>query len=56
MSGLESLAVECRQLTYHYGHVAAVGDVTLHVESGETLGCSAPTVRERRLWSVCSPR
>ena len=42
MSGLESLAVECRQLSYHYGHVAAVDDVTFHVESGETHGLLGP--------------
>lgn len=42
MTGELPLAIDCRHLTYHYGHFTAVDDVTLHVRPGETMGLLGP--------------
>lgn len=42
MSGLESVAVKCQGLTYRYGQVTAVDDVTMQVRTGETMGLLGP--------------
>jgi ABC-2 type transport system ATP-binding protein len=42
MSGSLPLAIDCRNLTYRYGHVTAVNDVTMQVRTGETMGLLGP--------------
>ncbi|MEB4209146.1 ATP-binding cassette domain-containing protein [Mycobacterium sp. 94-17] len=42
MSGSLPMAVDARNLSYHYGQFTAVDDVTLQVRPGETLGLLGP--------------
>ena len=42
MSGSLPMAVDGRNLTYRYGQVTAVNDVTLQVRPGETMGLLGP--------------
>ncbi len=42
MSGSLPLAVDARRLTYRYGQLTAVDDVTLQVRPGETMGLLGP--------------
>jgi ABC-2 type transport system ATP-binding protein len=42
MTQPSSPAVDCRHLTHRYGDFTAVDDLTLRVESGETLGLLGP--------------
>lgn len=42
MSASDSMAVECRHLTYRYGQFTAVDDVTMQVRAGETMGLLGP--------------
>jgi ABC-2 type transport system ATP-binding protein len=36
------MAIDCRNLTYHYGQFTAVDDVTFQVRPGETMGLLGP--------------
>jgi ABC-2 type transport system ATP-binding protein len=36
------MAIDCRNLTFRYGHFTAVNDVTLQVRPGETMGLLGP--------------
>lgn len=36
------MAIDCRHLTFHYGHFTAVDDLTLKVRPGETMGLLGP--------------
>ncbi len=42
MSGPETIAVDCRGLTYRYGQFTAVDEVTMQVGAGETMGLLGP--------------
>lgn len=42
MSGSLPMAIDGRHLTYRYGQLTAVDDVTLHVRPGETMGLLGP--------------
>ena len=42
MSALAPCAIDCRQLTYRYGQVVAVDDLSLQVRPGETMGLLGP--------------
>jgi ABC-2 type transport system ATP-binding protein len=42
MSVTAPLAIDCRQLTYRYGQLIAVDDLTLQVRPGETMGLLGP--------------
>lgn len=42
MSGSLPMAIDCRHLTFRYGQVTAVDDVTLTVRPGETMGLLGP--------------
>src|SRR6201997_34047 len=42
MSERLPMAIDCRNLTYHYGQFTAVDDVTLQVRPGETMGLLGP--------------
>lgn len=42
MTNTATAAVDCRHLTHRYGDFTAVDDLTLQVESGETLGLLGP--------------
>jgi ABC-2 type transport system ATP-binding protein len=42
MTGSLPLAIDCRRLTYRYGHFTAVDDVTLQVRPAETMGLLGP--------------
>jgi ABC-2 type transport system ATP-binding protein len=39
---MSTLAIDCRHLTHRYGQFTAVDDLTLQVESGETVGLLGP--------------
>jgi ABC-2 type transport system ATP-binding protein len=42
MSERLPMAIDCRNLTFRYGHFTAVDDVTLQVRPGETMGLLGP--------------
>jgi ABC-2 type transport system ATP-binding protein len=42
MSERLPMAIDCRNLTFRYGHFTAVNDVTLQVRPGETMGLLGP--------------
>ncbi len=42
MTGSELLAIDCRHLVHRYGDFTAVDDLSLQVETGETMGLLGP--------------
>src|SRR6201997_3801504 len=42
MSERLPMAIDCRNVTYRYGHFTAVDDLTLQVRPGETMGLLGP--------------